>query len=76
MYAQRGLQLDSLDALYQMKIGVMDSIIVHKDKQLQISQELVQMQSNEIVKHKRREKWFAVGIGASVLAVILMALFK
>jgi hypothetical protein len=76
IYANRGKKLDSLDALYQSKIGVMDAIIIQKDKQLQISQDLIQVQSNEIVRYQRREKLFAVGIGASLLAVILLAIFK
>ena len=76
LYANRGLKLDTITALYEQEIKTLDAIIEEKDKQLLLSEGLIRTQSNQIEKYKRREKWFIVGISASTLAALFIAIFK
>jgi hypothetical protein len=75
-FANRGLACDTLTVYYDNEITVLDSIIIQKDNQILLSQELIEHQSKQINKQKRREKWLFVGLGAFLLLTLGVLLFK
>lgn len=75
IYANKGLLLDSLTALYENEIQTLDAIIDQKDSQLALAQGLIESQSNKIIQLEKREKWLWVGLGVSALAILILAIF-
>ena len=59
---------------YEKALQDLENILIEKQEQLQISEMYINSLTNELDKQRKQNKWLSVGLGGSLIAILLLAL--